>query len=129
MFLAKRLVRAGGVVGCSAVLGAAGLAACGSEGGQGDEQLPEGMGAIVAALSSVPDDVRCVEIHTSDWRNPVVQANVTPGSSAIIRIAPLSAGYVTLSGQAFEEPCGMFGPDAWMLTQTWEAEPTSAFVQ
>jgi hypothetical protein len=106
---------------------ASGLASC-SSGSGNEEPLPEGTGAIVASLSKVPDDVRCVQIHTSDWRTPYVQAEVTPGSSASIRIAPLSAGYITLWGAAYSGSCGALHGEAG-ANQTWEATPVSAQVQ
>ena len=126
MFINSRSLRSGlrGVVLLG--LGAVAQGACSS--GQGStEPLPEGTGAIVAALSRVPGDVRCVQIQTSDYRTPVVRANVSPNESATIRIAPLGAGYVSLSGYAFAGAC-----DAWDdagLTQTWEASPITAYVE
>jgi len=114
------------------VVGALGIAACGAN-DDNDESLPEGTGAIVAAITTVPDDVRCVEIYTSDSRSSFVRADVTPGASATIRIAPLSPGFIYLSGAAYAQSCfsdAGFGSDAGVgTTQTWEADPTYAYVE
>jgi hypothetical protein len=79
-----------------------------------------------SSLSRVPADVRCVEIFTSDWLTQHVRVNVEPGTSQSIRLAPLKAGTILLSGQAYDSPC--VGYDAG-LQQTWEADRTIAYVE
>ncbi len=75
-----------------------------------DNFLEEGTGAVRAAFSQIPANVRCVEIRTSDYRTPVVRTDVAPGEEAIIRVAPLSVGWVTLSGVAYDVPCSDLYP-------------------
>lgn len=129
-----RVLRGGLFVCLPLVIGASSTVACGSSDNK-DESLPEGTGAVVAAISTVPDDVQCVEIMTSDWRSPYVRTDVSPGSSATIRIVPLSPGHVVLWGAAYAEPCmffdagvGIDGGHAGTLTQTWEATPVGTIV-
>jgi hypothetical protein len=103
-------------------------AACSSDGG-GEEPLPEGTGAIVAALSNVPNDVRCVDVQTSSPQVPLVRTDVTPGAAATVRIAPLFPGSILLSGTAYDEPCSSIGQDGSFPSATWQAQPTTVFVE
>jgi hypothetical protein len=103
--------------------------------------LPEGTGAITAKLDLVPLDVRCVEIRTDDWRRtPIVRTDVIPGEAATLRVAPLTPGYRTISGVAYDVSCaqlaGTSGPatDAgWhdagpSPNPTWEAQEVYVYV-
>lgn len=96
-------------------------------GGEGD--FDETTGALVAHLRRVPDDVRCIEINTSDWRVSQRTFDVLPGSEATLKIAPLLPGYVSFQGAAFSKTCAerWWGDDGG-TTQTWVADYTSAYV-
>jgi hypothetical protein len=103
-------------------------AACSSD-GRGEDALPEGTGAIVAALSNVPNDVRCVDVRTSSAQVPLVRTDVIPGTAATVRIAPLFPGSILLSGTAYDQPCSSIGQDGAFPSPTWQAQPTSVFVE
>lgn len=89
-------------------------------------------GALVAHLKRIPDDVRCIEIQTSDWHQYRVLTDVEPGNEATIRIAPLAPGYIYFSGAAYSVPCGQIysgdGGGSWGY-QTWIADSANAYVQ
>jgi hypothetical protein len=113
---------------------ALGGAAC-SQGGSAshgdDGTFDDTAGALVAHLKRIPENVRCVEIQTSDWRQWQVLTDVQPGSEATIRIAPLLPGYLYFSGAAYDVPCWQIyssegGP--WNH-QTWIADNANVYVQ
>jgi hypothetical protein len=84
------------------------LAACSGSiepGSHGNEELPEGMGALESKILSVPADVRCVVVQSSDYRASYTRVDVTPGESATIRLAPLAPGWIYLYGEAYDLPC------------------------
>ena len=97
MFALIRLARP------AAALAFVSLAAC--AGGIVPEELPEGAGAVEMRLRAVPADARCVVLYTSDYRRSYVEADVVPGEDTTIRVAPLSAGWVSLRGEAYDVPC------------------------
>jgi hypothetical protein len=112
---------------------ALGAAACSqgpSSSSDGDGTFDENTGALVAHLRRIPDDVRCIEISTSDWRNSQVRVDVEPGNEATIRIAPLQPGWLSFWGTTYRVPCHQIwssdgGPYA---NQTWIADYASAYV-
>jgi hypothetical protein len=109
-------------VGCS-------QGASSSQGGEGS--FGESTGALVAHLKRIPDDVRCIEIQTSDWHQYRVITDVEPGTEATIRIAPLTPGYVSFWGAAYRVPCWQIYETkggAWG-NQSWIADNANAYVQ
>ena len=104
------------------------LACSGGSNASGPPPLGEHTGGIVMKLTDVPNDVQCVELDTSDYRNPQVRVDVTPGSTATIPIAPLDPGYVWLSGQAYGQSCESLNygyGDAGVGDVTWVADGVS----
>jgi hypothetical protein len=111
---------------------ALGAAACSqsSSSHDGTGTFDDTSGALVAHLKRIPEDVRCLEISTSDWRRSQVLVDVEPGTEATIRIAPLSPGYMSFWGAAYQVPCWEIWRDGgpWS-NQTWVADYASVYVQ
>jgi hypothetical protein len=81
-------------------------------------------------LTNVPADVACLELDTTDYRNPQVRVDVSPGASVTVPIAPLDPGYVWLSGQAYGQTCesieyGYGYGEAGAPDVTWVADGVS----
>jgi hypothetical protein len=98
-------------------------------------KLPEHLGGVIMRLSSVPTDVQCVEIDTSDYRTNQVRVDVTPGQSATITLAPLNPGEVYLWGNAYNQPCATLGYGSFdggyvppTSDVTWVADSTPVFI-
>ena len=113
---------------------ALGAAACSqgqSPSHDGDGTFDESSGALVAHLKRIPDDVRCIEIQTSDWRRSQVQIDVQPGGEANIQIAPLQPGYISFWGVAYKVRCWEIwsGDGGSYGNQSWIADYASAYVQ
>jgi hypothetical protein len=75
----------------------------------GTKPLPEHTGGMVMEITSVPSDVQCVEINTSDYRTSQVRVDVTPGTTATVPVAPLDPGVIYVWGQAYDVPCESLG--------------------
>jgi len=104
------------------------MAGCSSESvdRSSDRAFAEGTGELVASLAQIPDDVRCVQITTSDWQHaPTINVDVTPGTSQTIRIGPLFAGQIWLNGSAHSSACA----DINSVNQTWVADNTVTVVE
>jgi hypothetical protein len=129
------------------VLSLAGVVAC----SQGPSQSGRGSGAdphtgnIELKIASVPNNVSCIEIDTSDYASPQKLVDATPGQPIIVAISPIQPGWVYLTGRAYSLSCETFRgisppsyPDDGSTAfsddagpsnpETWVAEGTSVFV-
>jgi hypothetical protein len=89
---------------------------------------PGETGTIIASLTKVPADTRCVVLYTNDPALASVATDVVPGSSMEIRLAPLKAGTVSVRGEAYAVACAQATADAG-AAPTWQAPWTTAAVQ
>jgi hypothetical protein len=89
----------GGLVALAAVV------ACSQGGGGSTSTLGEHTGGVTLKFTSIPADVHCVEVDTSDYGTPRVRVDVAPSTQANVAIAPLKPGDVYLWGTAYNESC------------------------
>lgn len=103
---------------------------------EGEDGFDQTMGALVAHLKRVPDDVRCIELRVSNGLTPYVQLDVTPGDEATLRIGPLRPGYTYFYGEAYSVGCselwnvdgGQYAAQTWYAdyqsVEIWPGRPT-----
>jgi len=120
----KRGLSALSFFGAAVALGTAACSQGPSPSHDGEGTFDDTTGALVAHLKRIPDDVRCIEIQTSDWRRSQVQIDVEPGTEATIRIAPLQPNFISFSGVAYGVRCwDIWGGDGGAYAnQTWVAD-------
>lgn len=110
-------------------LGSAACSQSAPAGGGGEGTFDDSTGALVAHMKKIPEDVRCIEIQTSDWHASQVRVDVEPGTEATLRIAPLAPGYVSFWGTAYGVPCwDIWGDGGPASNETWNADYASAYV-
>jgi len=65
----------------------------------------ERTGSISLKLASVPSDVLCIELDTSDWMSPQTFVSTAPGAPLSIAISPITPGWIDLYGRAYRVDC------------------------
>ena len=95
-----------------------GLAAC--DGSPPPASAGDDVGSVVLALSTVPSDVRCIEVTvTAPSRTVTRRFDVTPGQSAALTVSGLPVGPATVDERTFAVACSGVGTTT---IPTWEAD-------
>ena len=102
------------------------LPACSSaEESKPQDSFAQGSGELVATLTTVPNDVHCLQLQTSVWNLSQLNFDVTPGTTQTVRVGPLPAGTVFVSGIAYSKTCA----EAFYEYQSWTADQVQATVE